>query len=361
MNLKLNVFSDSDITKQRDLFKECFPETNNTSISSIDHYFWKFHSKNGNHKSIECCAHIGQNLIGYYGAIPYAFKYLNTDVTAALVCDVMTSSQARGQGVFTKLGKYSTDLINSNGFDFCIGFPIRKEVLPGHLKVGWDKTVKLPLYASFVTFNSFLKNRNLSFLIPIFDFFNASLSLIFKFSTRTMSKSSDITIEKYNSKMINYIDGLSEFYDKWQSEIIFSLSKSMDFLNWRLGAPKLEYTIFVMRSKSNIVGVLISRDMIKENVPCTGILDISIINGYHNKSNLLIEELKNHCKINNRELILIMISNFWYKKYRLLKSLFLKTPFNFIFITKLFNTKIEKKIFYDETSWHLMWIDSDDL
>ena len=32
------------------------------------------------------------------------------------------------------------------GMDLCVGFPIRPEVFPGHIKVGWKVAFDLPVY-----------------------------------------------------------------------------------------------------------------------------------------------------------------------------------------------------------------------
>ena len=55
----------------------------------------------------------------------------------SIVVDVMSHPDYRKQGMFTALGRAGLADAGQAGIDFSFGFPIRKEVMPGHLKVGW--------------------------------------------------------------------------------------------------------------------------------------------------------------------------------------------------------------------------------
>lgn len=350
------VFKD-ELIVQRQLFAECFPEHNESPILSEKHYLWKFHSKPGYLKSKEFVAtDIHNNLLGYYAAIPYQYNINGFIAQAAMVCDVMTGLKARGKGVFTSLGIYSTDEFSKSGFDFSIGFPIRKEVIPGHIKAGWEINHELPLYGRFIKFNKFLKNNKLASPINfIYKLFISVYESIFQHGFK------NIEIESYSSYQIDKIIGLDSFYEKWNDEITISLKKSTEFLKWRLGAPQTEYKILIIRHNKNIVGVLVAKEILREGVPCLAILDITILNGFYKLANVLINKLIQIGKENKIELVLIMISSIWYSKYRLFTNSFIKTPFKFSFIIKKFNNKIDNKILDNKNSWHLTWLDSDDL
>jgi hypothetical protein len=53
------------------------------------------------------------------------------------VCDVFTSAKFRKQGLFKKVSLLAIGREEAEGTDFLIGFPIRDDVMPGHLSVGW--------------------------------------------------------------------------------------------------------------------------------------------------------------------------------------------------------------------------------
>jgi len=359
MELELRPFDcNVELKAQRDLFMECFPETIGTPDETFDHYNWKFHSCRNIPQSYEFAAYSGNDMLGYYASIPYKYNYFNKEITAAMVCDVMTGINARGKGVFVKLGNYSNQKFKEAGLEFSSGFPIRPEVIPGHLKVGWEILFDLPLYARFLKFNTFFRSRKKAFLIPFFNFgviiLNFSLNIFFR-------EKRNITVENYSSNELNKIDGLFHFLTEWQSQVPISLIKDNKFITWRLSAPKKEYNISILRNNNKIVGYAVSRYTIKEGVPSIGVLDIALLDGFYHLSRYLLRDVDRFAKEKNAEFIFMMISRFWSDKYLIWKSGYLKTTYKFRYIFKRLNFDIDDKRPYDVRNWHLMWIDSDDL
>ena len=360
MSLKLEKFDyKKDLKKQRNLFIECFPEIKGTSVEKINHYHWKFHSINQGEKSFEYAAYTDEDLVGYYAALPYRYIFNEEFLKIAMVCDVMTGVKARGKGVFTKLGIYSTNQLKDQGFDFSTGYPVRQEVIPGHIKAGWEIIFKLPLYGRFLRFDSFLKTKKVGYLAPfanlIMWLWTWLIALFFNYSKRSLSTRS------YNSDQLLEIDGFDDFYNKWGNQTTISLVKNSEFLSWRLGAPRKKYKIVTLNENNNIVGSLIAHETEKEGVPCIGILDISILNGYEKYSHYLIKKIIKEMQANKAELLLMMMSKTMFKKYHLFMASFMKTPYTFSLIIKLLNSKIDFSAIKQEKNWHLMWIDSDDL
>ena len=361
---KMDIFferfdSKKDLQKQRNLFVECFPETKGISLETINHYQWKFHSKDHEENSYEYGAYIDNDLVGYYAAIPYHYKYNEEFLKVAMVCDVMTGIKARGKGIFTKLGIYSTDQFKEQGFDFSIGYPIRQEVIPGHIKAGWEIIFKLPLYGRFLRFDSFLKKKKVGFLAP---FANIVIWLWTWFIDMVFNNSNlSLSTMSYNSNQLLEIHGFDDFYKKWGNQTTISLVKNSEFLSWRLGAPQKKYKIVTLNENNSIVGSLIAHETEKEGVPCIGILDISILNGYEKYTHYLIKRIIKEMQSNKAELLLMMMSKTMFKKYHLFIASFMKTPYTFSLIIKLLNSKIDFSAIKQEKNWHLMWIDSDDL
>ncbi|UZJ38153.1 GNAT family N-acetyltransferase [Prosthecochloris sp. SCSIO W1103] len=362
MEIKIEEFnSTNDLSKQRNLFNECFPENLGTSVQTIDHYKWKFKSFPAKIPSYEYIARLDDEIIGYYAALPYEYIIDGRHVKAAIVCDVMTGIKARGKGVFTKLGKYSTNRFKEEGLAFSTGYPIRPEVLPGHKKSGWLFPFKIPMYGKFIKMNSFFHSKNKQYLIPyanlVLFFYEFFLDLL----SFSLSKPIGVSISNYLSTDVKKIEGLEDFFLNWKKENLISLNKNIDFLNWRLGAPEKEYQIVILRVDEKVVGYSVFRKVIKEGVPCVGVLDFILLNGYEKWSSFLLLEIEKYAKKNSAELILFMIMKSLAKKYGLFMSGYLKTPFFFSFIIKQFDESIDKKILLDEQNWNLMWIDSDDL
>lgn len=357
------VFRDLDYSKgigeQRALFKECFPENDGTPVETEDHYFWKFHSKKSSLATPEFGAYEEDELIGYYAAIPYAYHLKGKQLDAAMVCDVMTGIKARGKGVFTKLGLYSTEEFAKRGFDFSTGFPIRPEVIPGHIKAGWENYFPLPMYGRFIRFNSFLQTKKIGLLAPAtnlgLSFFNWILGL----ASPRLAK--DFSFEHYGSDQMTNIKGLNDFFCKWQEEEKISLIKNVEFLTWRLGAPEKKYHILVLRNKDSIVGYAVARAVTKLGVPCLGVLDVILLKDFYKYSSVLFREIFRIAAKIKTELVLCMMNESCYQKYKMKLTGFIKTPYTFYFILKLFNKDLDAQILKNQDNWHLTWIDSDDL
>ena len=255
-----NFDKDLELESQRNLFKECFPENDGTLVEESEHYLWKFHSFPAQPTSYEYGAYMENDLVGYYAAIPYEYKINNATIKVGMVCDVMTGVKARGKGVFTKMGIYSTAEMKNQGLEFTIGYPIRPEVIPGHIKAGWEKLFPLPLYMNFLSSKSLLKDKSIKFLYPLVDL----CLLAYNGIIRQFQKSKKYNVELFSSSELDSISGFNEFMQKWISEQEIGLNKNLDFLKWRLGAPGKEYKILIARSSDEIVGYAVFSEIIKE-------------------------------------------------------------------------------------------------
>ena len=360
MNIDFKKFNNrTELDLQRELFKECFPETIGTSKISEEHYLWKFQNKELGEKCSEYTANIEKDMVGYYAAIPYHYNYFNDKIKIGMVCDVMTGVKARGKGVFTQLGVYSTNELAKEGFDMSSGFPIRKEVIPGHIKAGWDIYVDLPLFGKILKFNSLLKQRKLGLFSGIANvlmyLYSKVLSILFLKKNKKISTDLSYGIE--NTDFVK----LEEFYKSWAKNINIGLIKDETFLKWRLSAPNTEYQIFTLQENEKVIGVLISTKVIREGVPCLGILDISTLPEYRKYVSVLLRKTEEYAKQERIEMLLTMMSKYWFKNYKLAANSFFKLPFTFYLILKKFNKNLVEEELKDEKNWHLSWIDSDDL
>ena len=346
--------SAENLSQQRELFKDCFPETNGDVIQSQFHYNWKFHSFPNAVQSYEYACYVGSDMVGYYAAIPYRYKIGEKEVAVGMVCDVMTSSNFRGKGIFTQMGTYSTNELSSE-VPFTMGYPIRKEVIPGHLKVGWKIPFSLPLYMKFIRLNSLLTSKKLGFLAPF-----ANVVLYFY---NTLFKS------KYNKKYsfslstnINEVTDYDNFAKEWSLSVPNALVKDLPFALWRYSAPERDYNFLSIKNEfGKMVGFVVFRKILKEGVPSYGILDYMVLPNYDNCHGLINKVLNNKAKTDNVEAIMIMMSQYSASKYQLIKNGFFKSPFVFQFIIKNLTKELSDEELFNEQNWHLMWVDSDDL
>jgi hypothetical protein len=104
-----------------------------------------------------------------YGVARNGYTYRKQDFTVGLVCDVFTDLDFRKMGLFKKVSSIAIAREESVGVKFLIGFPIRNEVMPGHLSVGWRYLFDMPIWWALPRFGS-IKNveRNFNILSSMF-------------------------------------------------------------------------------------------------------------------------------------------------------------------------------------------------
>lgn len=337
----------------RKLFSESFPETNNKVSSSLKHYDWKFRQCPASPASYEYVARNEIGLLGYYAALPYRYKVGDDEALCGMVCDVMTSPGARGQGVFTKLGHYATASLKDVSVDFVTGFPIRPEVIPGHLKVGWKIVDDLPIYIKICRFRSLI---DLPILNPIFWLADALNSfcyfLLYAYSSR------DVAFRVELDDLLKD-EQYEIFRKKWQTEQMNCLIKNAPFLKWRTSAPGTEYNIFVQRNSNDIVAIAVLRETQLRGIPSLAILDLMKV-GCANLQPLH-SAIHKFAKTRKVALIATMISRRWAKRYQLIPNGFIRTHLVFKLIVKNLSSRFSDEKVYTANRWHTMWIDSDDL
>ena len=352
MDLELQHFDyPNDLGKQRELFADAFAEVQD---KSVEIYHWQFHQfPNNKNRSFEFCSYINDEMVGYYAAIPYRYKIIDSLTDVGMVCGVMTSSKHRGKGIFTKMGKYSTTELAAS-VPFTTGYPIRKAVIPGHLKVGWKIAFELPLYMKFIKSDSLLKKKG----IPFFSIIINPLLSGYNYFRKTKSSPN---YESFNYSEISNIDGYDEFVSKWIQSVPNALIKDSTFANWRYGCPGKNYRFLVIKINDQIIGFTSYCSIIKEDVPSYCLLDLMILPEYFDCAGYLFKNLSDKAKSEGVEAIMFMMSNHSAKQYQVVKNGFLKSPFKFQLIIKNLTNQFQDEILFKEENWHLMWVDSDDL
>lgn len=355
MELSFSHFNHTDsIDQQRALFKDCFPETNGEVIQEEFHYRWKFHSFPNSIPSYEYSCYSDSQMVGYYAAIPYRYKIGAKVTPVGMVCDVMTSSKHRGKGIFTKMGTYSTSELSSV-VPFTMGYPLRKEVIPGHLKVGWKIPFSMPLYMKFIRLNTLLTNKRLGLLAPLANVFISLYNGVVK---SDFNRSYSFTL----STNINDVIGYDAFVKEWSFTLPNALIKDMQFANWRYSAPERIYKfISINNIDGKIIGFVSFRNIIKEGVPSYGILDYMVLPGFEDCHGLINKVLVDCAKKEKVEAIMTMMSKNSASEYLLRKNGFFKSPFIFQLIIKNLTKEFTDEELFSEKNWHLMWVDSDDL
>lgn len=344
------------LTQQRELFDDAFPENKGASAASVEHYLWKFHGGPFDPTSYEYEATENGKMLGYYAAIPYPYQLGERKVFGGMVCDVMTHSQARGRGVFTDLGRFSLAEMDSSSLSFLTGYPIRPEVMGGHLRVGWQVAFELPMYLKPLRSNAILRSKHLSFFAPL-----ANVGIAVYRATRSTRSS-----REYRGRIgaVRELFGgpiFETFIEKWSAGIRNHLLKGVDFYAWRLGAPGTNYQAFLIYRDDVIVAAAVGRKACLHGIPSFALLDVMVLKGEEAALATLYRDIDDEARRQGAEAIVTMMSRGRAQEYRLKRSGFLRSPFVFKLILRSLDDEIPFEAISDEENWHLMWIDSDDL
>lgn len=343
-----------NLEPQRELFKDCFPETSGETIQGEKHYLWKFQQFPATTKSWEYAAYFNQEMVGYYAALPYRYKIGSKETSVGMVCDVMTSSKYRGKGIFTKMGNYSTNELAAH-VPFTMGYPIRKEVIPGHLKVGWKIPFQLPLYMKFLRLNTLLQSKKIGFLAPLGNWAICGYNFLRKTKVNPL-------YSYYIVDTIDKVKNYNEFTEKWGRSVPNALKKDLAFARWRYSAPERKYHFLAVENEQQqLIAFVAFRKIIKESVPSYGILDYQMLPEYTDCHGTINHALKEKAKQDNVEAIMTMMSTYSATEYELVKNGFIKSPFVFNLIIKNLTNEFPDAELFEEKNWHLMWVDSDDL
>lgn len=349
-----------DYDSKARLFALSFPETVGTAIATAAHHTWKLSGFPAPVASYQYVACEGNELVGYYAAIPYPYLIDGESRCCGMVCDVMTHPDRRGRGIFTGIGRHATEAMKAQGVAFTSGYPIRPEVIPGHLKVGWQTVAKLPMYFRPLGLRSLLPKtlRPLSRLLdPLL-----RLAQCWSFSTprgyRTEMLSRQEFFGRYGGDAGN---DYRTFLAQWVSGRSNALLKSPEFLRWRTGAPTAEYHFSLLWHAAELVGMAVVRPTVLKGIQTLAVLDFMVLPAHLAGSRALHLEIRRLADRHRKDAVACMISQRWARAYRFPGSAYLKSPAVFSLIVKKLDDALPDEAVYEEARWHLSWIDSDDL
>jgi hypothetical protein len=345
------------LLQQRELFDDAFSENRGAPSASVEHYRWKFHEAPSDPTSYEYEATEDGRMLGYYAAIPYPYQLGERKLLAGMVCDVMTHSEARGKGVFTELGQFALAEMEKASLDFVTGYPIRPEVMGGHLRAGWEVAFELPMYLKPLRANAIMKSKGMPFLVSL-----ANIGV----GAYTWALARRPYGRQYTSKAgppheLLHCDRFEAFLERWSNSVRNHLRKSTAFYDWRLSAPGTEYQVFFVLRDEEIVAAAIGREADLYGIPSFALVDVMVASGEEAALRTLYADIERQARTTTAEAIVMIMSRYQARRHRLRRSGFLKSPFTFKLILRSVSAAVTVEAISDEADWHLMWIDSDDL
>lgn len=341
------------------LFQDCFPETKGTSLETEDHYQWKYGPGGKNAPAFEVAAYEDGHILGYYAALPFPYRMGERCARGVVVCDVMTSSAARGKGVFTAQGRYALSSMAESGIEFCTGYPIRPEVFPGHLKVGWQIAFPLPVYCKIVDPRPVFATRGAGWLGACLRPLAAAYHLG---STALRAGTGGATCRRLEPGEFFGTPDYARFYEKWAGSHPIHLVRTGEFYAWRLSAPDASYKVSAVYTRDSLLaGFAVTRRSAVHGIPVTAILDFLVLPEFRPLSGALHDDLRRLCFDNGSAGLTAMTTRPGARRWKLFANGYVKTNIQFKLILKWLAAGDAPKSLLDEEAWHLSWSDTDNL
>lgn len=337
-----NFQVDQDIEILQLLLGKAFPEADFDTTFSKDVLKWKFLVAS---RQMTCFLGFYKSQpASFYGVLPRLYTSEGNEHTVGLVVDVLTSPEFQGKGLFVQSGQHVLSCLEQTSVSSVIGFPIRAEVLPGHLKVGWEVRFSLPVYVYPIGLGDSI------------GFKKKTQSKIFRVSAFLLQffrKSSNRTARVLDIQTFLNDPEVDKFYSRtWNSKIAL-LKKDTEFLQWRLSRPNAEYFCFT-HGEVSVSACAIVRVLEMNGFKTAAIVDIDAENDVYGRA--IAENIINFAREKRVDLIGVCLNPSLFKKLGLRRLGFVASLSKFKVITR---STGENNVIFDERSSQITWLDSD--
>jgi hypothetical protein len=278
--------------------------------------------------------------------LPRNYTLNGNHLNVGLVVDVMTNTALRGQGLFVRSGLEAIRRLERTNVKTVIGFPIRKEVLPGHLKVGWNVQLTMPIYVCPVgsAQNTRFNHRLISSFAKILRVISSPLRV-------SKSQISEIAVSELLEDQ-----NLLNFFSAGTEQKLIQIDKSKEFLDWRLNRPGVDYKVFLC-SDNSPKSVAIVRKMDLNGFQTIALLDFCSEGTKWTRA--MIRHLMDYAKNQKVDFLAISTNPTNAKRLKILQTGFVRSHKKFKVITRSIGHDLNTFTQSDESSFRMTWLDSD--
>jgi hypothetical protein len=337
-----NFQVDKDIEILQLLLGKAFPEADFESTFSKDVLNWKYSSAT---RKMTCfLGFFNDQPASFYGVLPRTYISGGNDHSVGLVVDVLTATEFLGYGLFTQSGQYVLSCLEQTPVSSVIGFPIRPEVLPGHLNVGWEVRFVLPVYVYPIGLGISVgfKKKMLNRFLRIFAFLLQFLRKFPKGNARVLDLQTFLSDPE-----------VADFYRRTRNGNTVSLKKDTEFLRWRLNRPNTEYFCFTYGEKA-VNACAVVRVLEMNGYTTAAIVDIDAESGFCGRA--ITENVIDFAKEKRVDLIGVCMNQSFFKKLGLRRLGFIPSLSKFKVITRKTG---QNDIAFEEMNSQITWLDSD--
>lgn len=332
----------ADVGIIQNLLERAFPDVDSSTEFSLDVLDWKY--RKASEEGTCFIGAIDDEPVSFYGVLPRRYISGNEVNTVGLVVDVLSVPEVQGKGVFTQTGRYALKCLEQTRVTSVIGFPIRPEVLPGHLKIGWEIKFKLPVY--FYPVGRSEPNGFTEYVLK-----QAILSWSFALKLFRLRRGIRAGVSTVDDFVVDH--EVLNFYRSQSQDGSVILEKNFEFLNWRLNRPNVNYVCFTLRDPG-IVACAICRVMNIKNFKTLVIVDIDSQTASFSKN--LVDSIIDYAIHEKVSLISFCTSKTNVKRLGLLHLGFIRSHLHFDVITRNIN---DNAFEFTEMNSRITWLDSD--
>ena len=331
----------------RELFQLGFPEVRGSAAESLEHIGWKFGGSAD--AGLSLLGFEGDRPVAFYGVLPREYRIRGEPHVIGLVVDVMSHPEVRRRGLFVATGSAAMERLEGSDVEAVIGFPIRDDVMPGHLKVGWRADFELPVYVLPTGWKGTPGLEAPRWLWA----FNAAAKAYRMASgplrRRPQGTSAWLTAEEFAAHPV--VQDLCSPVPRWSQ-----LSKTPEFWRWRLSRPGADYHCVVAESGGSSAYAVV-RELELRGVPSLAVLDLA--GSAPGALRLVLSSLLDLARRRGCSTIAMCANPSLARHLRLGRSGFLRSPLRFTLIHRPTSAGPVDDWFAQEREWRLAWVDSD--
>jgi GNAT superfamily N-acetyltransferase len=305
----------------------------------------------------------GGTIVGHYAIIPRMVRVGDERLRGSIVVDVMSHPDYRKQGMFTSLGSAALADAGQVGIDFSYGFPIRHEVMPGHLKIGWHHLFDIPVLVRPLRFGP-LTRRYVD--LPIVSTvaagaawagYHAGLRPVLRLLHRAPSGGDPVHIREV-TRCDERFDAL---WDASGHQFQVVGERTRHYLNWRYrDHPYHAYQLFAAERGGRLMGYLVGRTGDLLGLRCGIVVDVLAHPDCRPCVDALIEHaLGVFAARDDLQVVGTMLarSSPYFNAFQ--RHGFVPTPHVFWFILRANRAGLPAVLLSPRARWHLTWGDTD--
>lgn len=329
-----------------DLLQQGFPELIGTIGGTAEHLRWKFA------RSLDdglCLVGFdGDRPVSFYGVVPEIYVIDGHERRIGLVVDVMSHPEVRRRGLFEATGRAAMTMLADTSIEAVEGYPIRDDVMPGHIKVGWEVGFGLPVHVLATGW------RGGGGAAPSWLPWLSVGAHAYRLASSVLRRERGAVVRR-----LDVDDFLADSASARLRAVpagVSQIDRSDEFLRWRLARPGAEYTCHVVEAGSER-GYAITRSLPLRGVPTVAVLDVAVDG--RRAARAITAALVDEARRGGLWAIAICANPSFAKSLGLGRLGFVRTPMKFTLIHRSTSVPAASEWFRTERSWRMSWIDSD--